>query len=102
MKLNNHVDINIVYNEGKTPDSVLIIGFEVNPRSIQYDTEEWNKKSVADKESGVCPSPIDGEDGLYIPEKIEDNTVEVVWTYSVQWEKTDIKWTQRWDMYQHS
>lgn len=38
--LNNHLDFKIFYNNKEVKDSILIVGFEVTPRSVRYSSKE--------------------------------------------------------------
>eukprot|EP00026_Physarum_polycephalum_P004257 Phypoly_transcript_04274.p1 GENE.Phypoly_transcript_04274~~Phypoly_transcript_04274.p1 ORF type:complete len:650 (+),score=111.27 Phypoly_transcript_04274:187-2136(+) len=103
IKINNHVDITVVYNKKDIKDdkgdSALIIGFEVVPRSIKYNYEEYMSFSKEDKEAGKCPSfPDDEDDEQFLVPDSED-PVHIVWTYSLRWEESTIPWTKRWDVY---
>ena len=38
--LNNHLDFKIFYNEKEIKDSYVIVGFEITPRSVRYNSKE--------------------------------------------------------------
>jgi transmembrane 9 superfamily protein 2/4 len=99
IKLNNHVIINVVYNiPTDKPDEVLIIGFEVTPISREYKYDEWTAEQ---QKAGDCPAVDPSSSELYINVQDTDSKEEkhVVWTYEVTWEKSEIPWTKRWDVY---
>jgi transmembrane 9 superfamily protein 2/4 len=92
--LHDHVKLNIEYNErDAAPGFVRIVGFSAKPISIAHD-----KKNLSNT-CGNGPVHDKRETLLYFkPDK--DNTgraLHVVYSYEVQWEKTDVAWTDRWD-----
>ena len=88
--LNNHVDINLLYHFEKEGDlhSLRIVGFEVSPKSVQHDTEF---------SAGQTPKTCPVQPGK--PISVSDGAKEVVWSYSVKWEESNVKWALRWDVY---
>jgi transmembrane 9 superfamily protein 2/4 len=92
--INNHVDINVVYAKSHRDETkVVIIGFEVSPRSVKYNMEKWNSMKATDQAT-TCPERT--EDYMCLT----SDTADILWTYSLKWEETkDIKWTERWDVY---
>jgi transmembrane 9 superfamily protein 2/4 len=94
--LNNHVKLTIEYNErDAAPGFVRIVGFSVKPISIAHDTKNLSNTC------GNGPVRNKRETLLYLkPDK--DNkgrALPVVYSYEVQWEKTDMAWTDRWDTF---
>jgi len=81
--LNNHVDIFVHYNE--VDDGNRIVFFEVNPRSIAYKNAGDVKNCDA-----THHAPFDVS---------EDKETDVFFTYNVNWSKSNIKWSERWDKY---
>lgn len=92
--INNHVNIKLLYNP--TPKGNRIVGFEVEPQSIKRDVAQW--KQFTDKTT--CPNTVDdnGEPQWQLVDP-NPNGEDILWTYSVAWEESDIIWTQRWDKY---
>lgn len=98
--LYNHVNMKVKYGSHREEDdhkSIRIISFEVEPESIHHGEL---------KEEMKCPSNSSEDRKLLTLELPENqNFLEVIWTYSVQWEESFVEWTQRWDKYiinQHS
>jgi transmembrane 9 superfamily protein 2/4 len=85
----NHVDIKIEYRDMSTDTNLLeekvggrIIRIKVQPRSIKHD------------------DPNNLECGINaVPQAIaqNDKKAKVIYSYSIVWEKTDVKWSSRWD-----
>ena len=76
-------------NETRTQGS-RIVGFEVEPSSIQHSySGEWKGSDTKLTTCGAAsssPLAVKGE-------------VEAIFTYDVKWEFSDIKWASRWDTY---
>eukprot|EP00026_Physarum_polycephalum_P002790 Phypoly_transcript_02798.p1 GENE.Phypoly_transcript_02798~~Phypoly_transcript_02798.p1 ORF type:complete len:705 (+),score=79.21 Phypoly_transcript_02798:125-2239(+) len=103
--INNHVDINIVYQDAENPDDgIVILGFEISPRSQWYDPEGWSDSEEGPKKLSACPfSPYERQSLILRPPG-EDSSGErvkkIFWTYSVHWEANmEIEWNARWDAY---
>ncbi|CAK5017172.1 unnamed protein product [Meloidogyne enterolobii] len=85
----NHVDIRIEYRDLGLDSNFLdekiggrIIRIKVQPRSIKHEKiEEMNCGQ------GVAPQPISSGDKQF----------NVIYSYSVAWDQTDVKWSSRWD-----
>ncbi|KAF9296789.1 Transmembrane 9 super member 4 [Linnemannia elongata] len=82
--IHNHVTIRILYQNQPGPaGGKLIVGFEVNPYSID--------------QGDSCP-----EDPLKVGafKVVSDKEVEIQYTYSVQWiEDKEVTWSNRWTLY---
>jgi transmembrane 9 superfamily protein 2/4 len=92
--LNNHVEIVLLYNP--TEKGYRIVGFEVTPASIKYDVQAWRNFY----EKTTCPDMIEaGTNVEFQPVTPKDEGEDILWTYGVTWEKSDVIWTQRWDKY---
>eukprot|EP01117_Protostelium_nocturnum_P020109 TRINITY_DN88_c0_g2_i1.p1 TRINITY_DN88_c0_g2~~TRINITY_DN88_c0_g2_i1.p1 ORF type:complete len:630 (+),score=205.75 TRINITY_DN88_c0_g2_i1:39-1892(+) len=80
-KLNNHVDMTILYSE-ETPGE-RIVGFEVKPKSFKYPDNTNTFDCLGSLDALI----------------IEKKAINVTWTYSVTWQKSEIQWINRWDRY---
>ncbi|KAF9338615.1 Transmembrane 9 super member 4 [Linnemannia elongata] len=82
--IHNHVTIRILYQNQPGPaGGKLIVGFEVNPYSID--------------QGDSCP-----DDPLKVGafKVVSDKEVEIQYTYSVQWiEDKEVTWNNRWTLY---
>jgi len=97
VKLFNHVTLRLSYNPGSnSPEEgpASIVQFEVIPSSVSYDTS----KSGADGVPPQCP-PSGAEKPLVIQGSGSAAGETVVWTYSVEWVRSDVKWSTRWDIF---
>ncbi|XP_062506786.1 transmembrane 9 superfamily member 4-like [Corticium candelabrum] len=88
--VNNHLDFTIRYHqEGETSDDgVRIVGFEVNARSIQYDSM---------KSETECTIPEMTKSKPLLIEKEKES--QVWFTFGVQWVHSKIRWASRWDIF---
>lgn len=87
--INNHVDITIDFHESIEFTGARIVGVQVSPRSIRHSSA-----------SGVnCGHDIDPQ-----PFKLnaESKTLDLVYTYSVTFRPSNLKWASRWDSYLQS
>jgi len=92
-ELNNHISLKIWYHTSGEGEGLRIVGFEVEPRSIQHDEEFQSDDPNAYPKSCVEDNPA--------PQIIsrKQKSVKVIWTYSVSWLPSDVKWGSRWDIY---
>jgi len=90
--LNNHLLITVKYHKDETFEGSRIVGFEVEPSSIKHVySGAWKG---AETTLGTCG----GTAGTATPLSM-DTPGEVVFTYDVKWEYSEIKWASRWDTY---
>ena len=75
---------------GEIAEAVRIVGFEVQPGSIASDPNE--PKAICSDHS-ARPQAVEGSEVL-LPEY---RTIH--WTYDVEWTRSEIKWSSRWDSY---
>lgn len=87
--INNHVDIAIDFHESPEFSGARIVGVQVSPRSIKH-------KSVTERN---CGPEAGGQ-----PWKLNEAnpSLDVVYTYSVVFRSSDLKWASRWDSYLQS
>ncbi|XP_052181473.1 transmembrane 9 superfamily member 9-like [Diospyros lotus] len=95
--INNHLAFTVKFHKDPETETARIVGFEVKPFSIKHAYEgEWKdqktrlttcdphaKKAVTDSES---------------PQEVEDKK-EIIFTYDVDYQESDVKWASRWDTY---
>ncbi|TYH66447.1 hypothetical protein ES332_D06G123800v1 [Gossypium tomentosum] len=82
--INNHLTFTVKYHKDPHADSARIVGFEVKPFSVKHEYKgEWNEKTLTSSES---------------PQEVEE-TREIIFTYDVEFQESDVKWAYRWDTY---
>lgn len=94
--IHNHVRLILQYNDDESqPGYVRIVGFKVKPVSIAHDQKE------IEKTCGTTPLRNVEETLLHI-KMDKDNkgkSLSVTFSYEVEWEKTALSWTDRWDVF---
>ncbi|XP_072045479.1 transmembrane 9 superfamily member 4-like isoform X2 [Amphiura filiformis] len=92
--VNNHLVLNMQYHQ---PDPLInsyrIVGFEVLARSVE--------KGQLVEEGKECKMPEEMKDKRITPQALplDQDEIEVMFTYEVKWTLSDIKWASRWDIY---
>ncbi|XP_005089168.1 transmembrane 9 superfamily member 4 isoform X1 [Aplysia californica] len=85
--LNNHLSLTLRYHRREN-DKYRVVGFEVKPQSINFG-------EIKPNEDGSCTFNDPKN-----PQKINTNgETDVLFTYSVKWEESDVSWASRWDIY---
>lgn len=96
----NHVRIIVRYSEiHEDFAGARIVGFEVIPFSIKHEYEDKDK---FDKEHTVLNTCNQFNPAQYNPQafqSVENADEEVVYTYDVKWERSEVVWANRWDVY---
>ncbi|PRQ46842.1 putative nonaspanin (TM9SF) [Rosa chinensis] len=90
----NHLRFNVMYHEDPKTKFSRIVGFEITPYSVNHEYKKWENEKT---ELVTCTTNSD----LLIsnlPQEI-DTDKEVVFTYDVLFESSDVKWESRWDSY---
>jgi transmembrane 9 superfamily protein 2/4 len=88
--INNHLRFIVKYHKSDTFPGARIVGFEVEAYSVKHSyAGEWNAKNP--KLTSVPLRP----DLPPMPAFAN----EVIFTYDVVWEYSDIAWASRWDLY---
>ncbi|KAL7136732.1 hypothetical protein ABFS83_10G050100 [Erythranthe nasuta] len=92
----NHLNFKVKYHPDPDADTSRVVGFEVTPLSINHRYKKWNENSTklltcnANNKQVLQP-------GL-LSQEINSNK-EIVFTYDVSFESSDIRWASRWDTY---
>jgi len=101
--LYNHVRITIKYNEEpadlsedqKSFQGARIVGFLVDPTSIRHTYEgEYSDDTILK----TC-NEVNHVTGAEMDYESVEGPGEIIFTYDIVWEKSDIKWAHRWDVY---
>nr|XP_023659902.1 transmembrane 9 superfamily member 4-like isoform X1 [Paramormyrops kingsleyae] len=90
--LHNHLSFIIYYHKEEVEEneepSFRVVRFEVVPRSVRLEDlkpDDW----------GDCSPP-----GVSLPLEIEPKKEnDVIFSYSVHWKESQVKWASRWDTY---
>ncbi|XP_022317535.2 transmembrane 9 superfamily member 4-like [Crassostrea virginica] len=90
--LNNHLKMYLKYH---TDDNVdyRVVGFEVEPKSVKFGELNTDSEGRCDYKNQKANTVIQ------LQELNENGENEILYTYEVQWEKSDIRWASRWDIY---
>ncbi|KAL8160857.1 hypothetical protein V2J09_012346 [Rumex salicifolius] len=91
--IHNHLSFKVMYHKDLETDSARIVGFEVSPHSINHEYKEWKEQ---DTQLSTCTKNIIQAGAA--PQEV-DADKEIVFTYDVNFEESDIKWASRWDTY---
>ena len=88
--VNNHLRFIVKYHKSATFPGARIVGFEVEAYSVQHAYNGvWNPREP--KLTSVPLRPDLPPMPAWSP--------EVIFTYDVVWEHSDIAWASRWDLY---
>ncbi|KAL7587717.1 transmembrane 9 superfamily member 10 isoform X1 [Lactuca sativa] len=94
--INNHLTFTVKFHKDPEFEYARIVGFEVKPFSVkhQYDGE-WSddtRLTTCDPHAKKLVAGVDP------PQEIEDKN-EIIFTYDVEFQESDVKWASRWDTY---
>lgn len=98
-KINNHVTIIVEYHE-LAIDANRVVGFYVKPSSVQHKFENgvsWDGDATFTPPLEQC--------SLYSENDFKDSKAQavevgdVIFTYDITWEPSDVHWASRWDIY---
>eukprot|EP00978_Attheya_sp_CCMP212_P032262 scaffold125091_cov53-Attheya_sp.AAC.1 len=100
--LYNHLQFTITYKEDSDFEGVRITGFDVNPVSVDHNIKgDLNSNSVvatcnADASDEAVTHP---KSFLALRSGPTGEPLSVIYSYEVAWEKSDLEWADRWDVY---
>jgi len=96
--LNNHIRIMLHYHEEPSSyEGFRIVSFLVEPFSLKHKyegefageaTSMTNCNSLNPVRSSESPQPLEGQ-----------GADDIIFTYDVTWQASDVKWASRWDIY---
>lgn len=94
--INNHLTFTVKFHKDPETDSSRIVGFEVKPFSVKHEYEgKWkenNRLLTCDPHAKRAVTNSDS------PQEVEDKK-EIIFTYDVEFQESDVKWASRWDTY---
>ncbi|CAK7356852.1 unnamed protein product [Dovyalis caffra] len=94
--INNHLSFRVMYHRDPETESARIVGFEVTPNSVNHEYKEWDDN---DPQLTTCNKDTKKLiQGSTVPQEV-DVGKEIVFTYDVTFQESEIKWASRWDTY---
>ncbi|KAG0554779.1 hypothetical protein KC19_12G118200 [Ceratodon purpureus] len=93
--INNHISFTVLYHN--VTDAISrIVGFEVKPHSVKHTYGRWEGQKT--KLSTCNPNTRTYVTPSQPPQELSAD-LEVVFTYDVAFQRSNIKWASRWDTY---
>ncbi|KAG6625627.1 hypothetical protein CIPAW_16G110900 [Carya illinoinensis] len=95
--IHNHLAFTVKFHKDPVTELSRIVGFEVKPFSVKHEYDgQWNEKSTHLKtcDPQAKRTVINSES----PQEVEDKK-EIIFTYDVEFQESDVKWASRWDTY---
>ncbi|KAK4768852.1 hypothetical protein SAY86_027002 [Trapa natans] len=94
--IHNHLAFTLKYHRDLQTDMARIVGFEVKPFSIKHEYEDqWSENT---RLTTCDPHAKHTVVNSNTPQEVEENK-EIIFTYDVEFQESDIKWASRWDTY---
>ncbi|PKA63920.1 hypothetical protein AXF42_Ash004930 [Apostasia shenzhenica] len=93
----NHLSFQVKYHKDEQTDLARIVGFEVKPFSVKHNYEgEWvgEKTRLMSCDPHAKRTVVNSDN----PQEVEQNK-DIIFTYDVEFEESEIKWASRWDTY---
>lgn len=87
--INNHLTLLLKYHYSETEQIYRVVGFQVETNSLAKD------RVSIDEDGTTCHIKDTGS----FQEIRKEGSNEVLFTYSVKWEESPIRWASRWDIY---
>ncbi|OAY53593.1 transmembrane 9 superfamily member 8 [Manihot esculenta] len=92
--IHNHLAFKVKFHRDLQTDSARIVGFEVKPLSIKHEYEgKWN-----DEKTRLTTCDPKGNVNSNTPQEVQEKK-EIIFTYDVEFQESDVKWASRWDTY---
>ncbi|KAH9620711.1 hypothetical protein KSS87_013645 [Heliosperma pusillum] len=94
--IHNHLAFTVKFHRDQLTQTARIVGFEVEPFSVKHDYEgEFSEKS---RLTSCDPHARRLVTSSNSPQEVEDKQ-EIIFTYDVSFEESEVKWASRWDAY---
>ncbi|XP_057419721.1 transmembrane 9 superfamily member 10-like [Lotus japonicus] len=94
--IHNHLTFVVKYHRDPVTEVSRIVGFEVHPFSVKHEYEgEWDEKTRLTTCDPHAKKLVTSSES---PQEVEDEK-EIIFTYDVEFEASDVKWAYRWDTY---
>ena len=93
----NHHRLVLKYHMDASFEGSRIVGFEVEPFSVKHEEKGGAASGAAKPLLSTCTpqKPVTHN----LPPQPVRAAGDIVWTYDVRWEYSDVKWASRWDVY---
>ncbi len=85
--INNHLNLVLKYHFSDDEGAYRVVGFQVETHSV-------SREGMAMEQDGSCHLLDAGK----FQEVKKDSANDILFTYSVKWEESPIRWASRWDM----
>ncbi|CAM9001755.1 unnamed protein product [Rhodiola kirilowii] len=94
--IHNHLSFNVKFHRDSDRDAARIVGFEVKPFSVKHEYEgSWEKNTRLTTCDPHAKRTVSSSNN---PQEVDDKK-EIIFTYDVDFEESDVKWASRWDTY---
>ncbi|ESW26875.1 hypothetical protein PHAVU_003G155900 [Phaseolus vulgaris] len=94
--IHNHLAFVVKYHRDPQLGLSRIVGFEVKPFSVKHEYEgDWNENTRLTTCNPHAKKLVTSSE---TPQEVESKK-EVIFTYDVEFEESDVKWAYRWDTY---
>ncbi|CAI9760996.1 unnamed protein product [Fraxinus pennsylvanica] len=94
--IHNHLTFTVKFHKDEQTAAARIVGFEVKPFSVKHEYEgNWDDKTQLTTCNPHSKRTVTSSDS---PQEIEDKK-EIIFTYDVEFEESEVKWASRWDTY---
>jgi transmembrane 9 superfamily member 2/4 len=91
----NHIHFIISYHH-ETDSGARIVGFQVEPHSVQHSYDQpWDDKNPPKLLTCNPQKSVDRS----MPLQFADSPGQVFFTYDVEWVESDVPWANRWELY---
>ncbi|KAH6790920.1 Endomembrane protein 70 protein family [Perilla frutescens var. frutescens] len=94
--IHNHLSFVVKFHKDPQTYTARIVGFEVTPYSVKHEYEgKWSEDSRLTTCDPHAQRIVTSSSS---PQEVEDKQ-EVIFTYDVTFQESDVKWASRWDTY---
>ncbi|CAL5419364.1 unnamed protein product [Camellia sinensis] len=94
--IHNHLKFTVKYHRDMQTDLARIVGFEVKPFSVKHEYEgKWTENTHLTTCDPQAKRMVSNNNA---PQQVEEKQ-EIIFTYDVEFQESDVKWASRWDTY---
>ncbi|KAJ1413108.1 Nonaspanin [Sesbania bispinosa] len=95
--IHNHLAFTVKYHRDVQTETARIVGFEVKPFSVKHEFDgKWDETKT--RLTTCDPHAKHTVVNSNTPQEVEENN-EIIFTYDVEFQESDVKWASRWDAY---